>query len=203
MKNILLVFLSLFLAIGCIINKKPPYVEADRALDVDFTQYQTFAWLPTPDTANTSTIYDSEIIKSMARNAVEDELQKRGYELDPENPDILILVHTMYERDVDAEPTNLYGNYGYFVPGFYTGPPQNYFYRQFSGIPQVNSHGIRTVEYTEGTVVVDIIDRERQELVWRGWSQEEERDPRVMENSLDRYIAYIFDEYPVKPNVED
>ena len=88
--------------------------------------------------------------------------------------------------------------YDYYTPGFYTPTTLDpYYYTGYATIPTVTGTGIREVEYTEGTFVVDVIDAKDNQIVWRGWS-ETPVDPEDLDTSIRNYIDNIFEEYPVE-----
>jgi hypothetical protein len=54
------------------------------------------------------------------------------------------------------------------------------------------------VPYTEGTLVIDLFDRDKKSMVWRGISREEKSDPSKIEGKLDNMVKKPFDKYPPK-----
>ena len=54
------------------------------------------------------------------------------------------------------------------------------------------------VRYTEGTLVIDLRDPRRQELVWRAIAVAENRDPTKIQSKLDDMVKKAFDKYPPK-----
>lgn len=183
--------LVLFIFSACLGNKKPAYVESTRVLDEDFSQYESYALLPTPEIPENTTIGNSRIIQDMALEEVSQELEMRGYTVDTESPDLLVLVHVIFEHADTWQETAMAGNYGNIIPGINTGPVRNY-YQGYQALGNFEDYDVRRVEITEGSVYVDVIDRKKNKLIWRGVSQEYDKDPRVMENSMDRYIKQIF-----------
>lgn len=192
MKKITLAF-GIFLLLslsGC-----SPEVYTDTAADANFGSYQTYAMLPSGKDLGENNIHSDRII-----NEVDQEMRARGYELDPENPDLLVNVKTMYEEEEELVATGNYpATYNYYGPGFYTPTTMApYYYTGYAGVPSVTGTGIREVEYTEGTFVVDIIEANgKNEIIWRGWS-ETPVDPGNLDESIRGYVDNIFEEYPVK-----
>lgn len=122
----------------------------------------------------------------------------RGYSINVENPDLLILTHTMFQEREEYVRTPVYSSYSYFGPGFYAGPWYNYYYLGYTSIPQVVGYDIEKIDYVEGRIVIDIIDRKENKVVWRGWSKGEKDDPKEVQEDLKETIDEIFEEYPVK-----
>ena len=113
--------------------------------------------------------------------SVNDEMYERGYKLDTEDPDVVLVLHTMIETKTEVVETPIYSTYHYYRPGFYNGFyggfPYNSYYGSggywpgYTSIQQVVGYDIETVQYKEGSVVVDMIDKQTKNIVWRGWTE--------------------------------
>lgn len=99
-------------------------VRTTNLVNKDLGQYRTYAWLPSGDTLNAFE-KDPTIAKEI-RDRINAELQAKGFRPDTVNPDFLVLVHTRYNEEV--EPHMVPPEYNYYGPGFYTGPPYQYYY---------------------------------------------------------------------------
>ncbi|MFN3405415.1 MAG: DUF4136 domain-containing protein [Cytophagaceae bacterium] len=166
---------------------------------LDLAQYKTYAWLPDNQGENQqqtedgmSDVYVNDIMREHLRNQVNQELQAKGYRINTENPDFLVSLKTFTERRraVAGFPVYsglYYGQYGTFgYPGFYS--PFMYhhpFAYQYS-----------SYDYIDGTLVLDIIDRENKKLVWRGWTEGREIRPRRVQRELSKDLDKILDEIP-------
>ncbi len=169
-----------------------PSVYTDTAPDADFSAYNTYAYLPSGENDEAQTIYTQKII-----NEVDQEMTARGYQIDNQDPDLLVNVKTMYEEEEDLQRVPVANTYDYYTPGFYTPTTLSpYYYTGYAGVPRITGAGIREIEYTEGTFVVDVIDASNNQIVWRGWS-ETPVDPENLDNSIREYIDNIYEEYPV------
>jgi hypothetical protein len=192
LSGILIIF-SLLVWSGCSSTR----VHSDQVKDVNFSAYKTYAWLPNGKDTTSKTILNSEITYQNLRQAADREMAKRGYTLDAQNPDLLLLVHTMFEKRQELVQSPLYSSYGYYYPGFYTGTWHPYYYGGYYNVPYVAGYDIREVTYTEGTVIIDVIDRKKNNLIWRGWSEERIHDYGDV-NELYKNVEKIFKKYPVK-----
>lgn len=172
-----------------------PVVYTDKAPDANFGSYQTYAMLPTGDNSQTNTIYTDKIIRE-----INQEMQARGYELDNQNPDLLVNVKTMYDQEQELVTTGYYpATYDYYGADFYAPTTlAPYYYTGYAGIPSIAGPDIRQVEYTQGTFVVDIIEAQgKNNIIWRGWSKTPV-DPSNLDESIRSYVDNIFEEYPVE-----
>ena len=124
-------------------------VAVDYDSKVDFKKYKTFAFYKTGiDKAKISDLDKKRILR-----AIESELSLLGL-VKSENPDMLVSIFTKSREKVDVNQNN---NFGY---GFGWG------WNPWMGNGMNNNVNIS--QYTEGTLFIDFIDKEKKELVWQG-----------------------------------
>lgn len=112
----------------------------------DFSAVSTYAWKPQAVEAGMS-----EIILRRMYVAVDDDLSAKGLtKTDESRADVLIAYH------IGAQDRQQLETYGYGAGGWWDG------YRGGG----MTTTTVRT--YTEGSLILDVIDREENELVWRG-----------------------------------
>jgi len=173
-------------------------VQTQKYVDTsDLKNFRTYAWLPAGDTVWNDFEKDA-VVSEEIRNRINKELQEVGYTMDAENPDFLVLVHTTYDTEIDLQ--QLPSSYNYYGPGFYTGTWGSwgtYYYPNYHTIGYVYGPQISAVEYTEGRIVIDLIDRRNNEIVWRGTSRDAIYDDELMEEMAEE-VDHIFDEFPVE-----
>ena len=117
----------------------------------NFSAYQTYAWLPQPIRKDPR-VYNA-ITENRVRRAVDNSLSAGGYrKLESGTPDFLVAWQAAIEGKVDVTMVNGYYGYGYRRWGAWGAEPM-----------------VR--EYDEGTLILDVIDAESRELVWRGVAQ--------------------------------
>jgi hypothetical protein len=109
-----------------------------------------------------------------------------------------------YNANAYDNPINLYyysnpGNI--FNSGYYI---NNYPYYTPYGFPSSGQSVTRSItqqiNYKEGTLVIDLIDRKAKQLMWRGWSTDLLREPDSFESNLPQEISDIFKKFPSKRN---
>lgn len=144
MKKLILLIFSSVLITSCSSIK----VTSDYDTKVDFNQYNTFAFYkPGIDKAEISDLDKKRILR-----AIETELMTKGF-IKSENPDLLVSIFTKSREKVNINQNNNFG-YGF---GWGWNP------WMMNGMNNVN-----VSQYTEGTLFVDFIDKEKKELVWQG-----------------------------------
>lgn len=175
-----------------------PDVQTDYDRSVNFMTYQTFDWYPTevpPGTAEPGDTPYSTLLDKRIKEAIASEMVKEGINPSTTNPGLLVAY------DVSIETAQAPDNNYVFPPGFGYGYSYWYGYRYnygYAGIPAFRS--IR--EYRVGTLVIDLIDRNTNQLVWRGWS-EAVIDPSgpIESREINRIVANILSRFPPTPDI--
>lgn len=173
-----------------------PTVQTSKTSNVDLDKFDTYAYLPSPDTVDYDQL-SGEVVEEKTMTAINNEMQEAGYNIDKDNPDLLVKTHVMLDKDIETYADPIYSTYDYYYPGFTVGYPSPYYYTNYSAVPEVVGYDIDAIPYTEGTMVVDIINTKTNEIVWRGWAEEETITAENFQEDLRNYVNEIFDEYPV------
>ncbi|MDX2002710.1 MAG: DUF4136 domain-containing protein [Chitinophagales bacterium] len=171
-------------------------VYTDAVEGIDYTKYKSYAWLPVrKDTSGK--MYNNDIVIQNLQKEVNSELKERGYLTNAKKPDLLVLLHLNYTEVKDTQTYPLYGSYNYYYPTYI---PTNYgvvYYYDYNTVTQIYGYGQEEINYTEGKVVVDIIEAKTKKLIWRGWS-EREIYPETVSADLTQDVQSIFNKFPVK-----
>ncbi|WP_196140535.1 DUF4136 domain-containing protein [Aliikangiella sp. G2MR2-5] len=149
MQKVLLVCLYALLS-ACVM--KPP-TTYDYDTSYNFGQLKTYAWLPDSED-HVSTLDDKR-----QRNAIETVLNRKGFKKVEQNgkASFLLKVHTITDKKVDVD--HFYSTWGYH-PFFYPDPRRGYPW------PHMGTTSVR--EYQVGTLVLDIVDPVKKQVIWRG-----------------------------------
>ena len=151
-------------------------VVSDYDTKVDFTSYKTFAFYKKGiDKASVSDLDKKRIMR-----AVEAELLAKGFSKSA-NPDILVSIFTKSREQVNVSDNNIGIGWGWgYNPWFY-------------GRTNININ-----QYTEGTLFIDFIDKNTNELIWQGigsgamkMSNIEKKEERINE-----FVYEIISTYP-------
>lgn len=176
-------------------------VQSDYARNTDFTKYKTYAWMPTADSAMTTEKYNATALQASFMKEINEEMQARGYELDPDNPDVVLHMQMMFETKTDVIRRPVYAAYNYYTPGFYTGPFYHYYWPGYTTLYEVVGYNIETIRYKEGNIIVDMIDPKTKHIVWRGWTEDALQSH--IEDEVDDIASDMFDKnFPVKEKVK-
>lgn len=152
-------------------------VATDYDRQVDFSQYQSFAFFkPGIDKAEISDLDKKRILR-----AVEAEMLAKGF-TKSENPDLLVSIFTKARENVNVY--NHYMGYGWGWHPYYWGPGYN-----------------RIHTNTEGTLYLDLIDADQQELVWQGMGTANlTTDVERKQENINEIVREILERYPPEQN---
>ncbi|WP_372762365.1 DUF4136 domain-containing protein [Pseudoalteromonas sp.] len=178
MKNILIIA-ALALLTAC-----TQTADWDYDKSADFANYKTFAWAENADlTKDTNNYQINALMEKRVRSAIISELsQKMGMRLtDPANADVLINYHASVDKELDV--SNFSIGYG----------------ARWSSWGMGYHNDITTREYEVGTLVIDIVDRASNQLVWRGAEDgrlRKNQSPEQRERSVKKTVAKILTNFP-------
>lgn len=128
--------------------------------------YRTYSWLPMKQDKDPDERVYNPIIQARVHQAVDAQLQARGYRLvEPgQKSDFKVGWHGAIDTKVEADTVDRYSGYGWdpwYDPFF--GPVG------YGGSGLVDAPMVR--EYQQGTLVLDVVDADSNKLVWRGTAQ--------------------------------
>ena len=159
-----------FLFIAAAVACSTLKTSADYDPSTDFSGYKTWAW-------HEGSIKDA-IWSKRIQAALESELSKRGLTRNEANPDLWVAVHVRLSKETQVTTTGGYG-YGYRWRG-----------------------GVSTAKVEQipvGALIVDMVDANQKELVWRGMASDTlnpEKSPEEKDKALREALAKMFENYP-------
>ncbi|MGB3775682.1 MAG: DUF4136 domain-containing protein [Leeuwenhoekiella sp.] len=174
-----------------------PRIKTTEQEDINLRKFKTFAYLPNTSIDIPKENQADDDVNELVIKTINGNLQKAGYRVNTNNPDLLVLVSTKigYDTETTAEPT--YASYPY-GSGITTVNPyyNNFYYSGFANYSNIAGYNTDTYSYAEGTVVVDIIDRVTKKSVWKGATSES----LLNENRADaiaQLVNEIFQKFPL------
>ncbi len=158
------------------------HVASDYDREVDFARLKTFGWMS--PTAGSNLVYTT-LLEKRIRSAVDQVLTSEGYQKETTgNPDFLIAYRTGVEDKSDITSYGYghgFGHHGFGHHGFGHG----------------YGHGNYALhQYKEGTVTLDFIDAESNQLLWRGWYVGAVADGEISEEKIYTAVKHILEEFP-------
>ena len=176
--SILLCLSALVLVAGC----STLSVKYDYDNEVDFAKYKTYTWMARPAgmPANAAEAQgQSGLLDGRIRNAISAVMTDRGIGEDANAPDLLVVHHLGAQEKIQVT------DWGYRYSDYYWG----------YGGRQIDVHS-----YTEGMLVVDLVDAETKALVWRGTGTKVidsyQSSPDEQQAKLNNIVWKIMESFP-------
>ncbi len=189
--------------------------KSDYDREVNFANFKTFNWKAQPDRVSDNPFTQNTLLEKRIHRAVEQRLGAKGYQRDATgDPDFYIVYSVSIEDRVDATP------YGYGYSGRYYRPygyghgghsylrfgfghhgrgrfgHHGYGRYGYSGYGGYGHSGYGGYAYQEVTLILDFVDPESNELLWRGWYDSKIRDGQVSENKINKAVKRILKKFP-------
>ena len=173
---------GLFLSLGC----SSLSYKTDFDPSIDFSTYKTYMWyagkMPDDDALSAN-----PLAKKRVAAGIDKALQDMGYTIGTEdNYDFVVIIHAGNKEKMQI--TNYgYGGYGYGRYG--------------SGWGGYGGYGGQTdvYQYDETTLVIDIYDAKKKEMVWRGSVTGVVKDnpnQEEQQKNIDKVVTKILEDFP-------
>ena len=162
---------------------------------VDFAQFRTFGWysaeVPKPRAGGAGPQFNL-LLDERVREAVTSELFRDGLQPDTEKPDILVA----YDLAVDS--SQVPGLEYTFPEGFGYGYSYWFGYRfRYSPTSLRNYRSVN--QYPAGTLIIDLIDPDTNQLIWRGVKEAGINPTSQDMERINLAVADIMAQYPPNP----
>lgn len=161
------------------------HVTTDYSPSIKFSHYRTFALVTPPDSGA------QQLLDQRVRNAVETQLLGKGLsQTDRRNADLYVGYGV-----VDKSHREVYS----YDDGWGWGGPWGWRYWRYGVAWPMTSH--RRIEtYTDGTVVVNLVDARTKQVVWEGEVPDvlplPVHSPTKATKEIDTAVAKLFTKYP-------
>ena len=151
----------------------PFNVKSDYAETANFNAYKTYK-------LRIDDLKLNDIDKDRVLNEVSRQLQTKGLSVS-DNPDLIVNVKANHKKIQDVQSTQLYGMYGWGGPfGWGVGVNRTW-----------------TSNYTQGSLIIDLIDAKTQKLVWQGVGSGISVDsPKQKQKQIPEIVSEIMANYP-------
>lgn len=167
------------------------HIEKDDT--VNFTNYKTFAWVSSSETASDSAKKAITLTEQNVRNAVNAELAKEGWREVKNRPDVLLSYDVLVERAVKQENDPVYSRpYTRYVYNPYTRRYIALYYpSQFLG------YNNDQYEVRQGTVTISMVDAKTNKTVWQGWTTDEVNSKNLTSKEIANSVKSIFRKFDI------
>lgn len=177
----------------------------DRNVDVaetaQFDDYKTYAWItqePLARSGSASAI-NSPVLEPLIRQAVEAELEAKGYrQVSRGQADLVVAVRTHTQDRVRIR--NYYDNFGYYYGGFNRGFSRFGRFGRFNTFSPGYGRGFGNTTtaqtITEGSLIVDFFDSRSKEAIWHGSATKSIRANDSVPAYIDQAAMELLDTFP-------
>jgi hypothetical protein len=176
-----------------------PRVTTVNPAGTDLSNYRTYAYLPNADVEMQDTQMDADEVNQRIVETTKMHMDRQGFRLDRDNPDLLLLISVARDQETAVDTDPVYATYPYSTYGVNTVSPYygSYYYNDFYGYNDVVGYDTDTYQYTEGTLVINLIDRESRETVWKGYTSDASYSGSTT-GEIVELVDDIFDEMPAR-----
>jgi hypothetical protein len=142
-------------------------VASDKSLTADFSQFKSFDFAKQlADDKIQIFFLDDLVLKGKVKEAVQYELEARGYDQTSNNPDLIVNFQILDESTEFTGYTGVYRDENYWTA--------DEMRKDIIGlVPEAEvrtSDNARTYQLKEGTLMVHLVDAESGELIWQGYA---------------------------------
>jgi hypothetical protein len=164
-------------------------VRSDEDPSADFSQYRTWSYF---DPMGIEGGYNSPIFGELFREAITREMGERGYRM-ADDSDLVINVTIRSDDKVSMRTYT-----APYMSGAYYGRPGGAQYGSSLGVGVgVSSRATKT---TEASVFIDLVDNERNRVVWQGVAVVDVNDKvaQKLRDAIYTAVNVVYDQYPHK-----
>lgn len=161
-------------------------MQTDHDHQADFSTYSSFAWFSNADNEQPSPTGTNQIIDQRIRRAIAANVLSKGLtQAPPESADLLVTYYVSLNQQLRMYSTSWGYGWGW------GGPHWGYGYAFWPG------WGHTTVStYHEGSIIVDIVDREKEQLVWRGVATRVLGKKSSSEEEIGQTVERLMSDFP-------
>jgi hypothetical protein len=165
------------------------HIEKDK--NTDFSKYRTYSWVEKTGDRGGKKSRRNDLTETNIRNAVNAELQKKGWVETRSKPDVILNYELVVEKNQKEQQDAVYSQP--YTRSYYnrsTGRVHTFYYpSQFVGYDSYST----TVK--EGTVTITMIDSNTDKTVWQGWTTSELNSGNITGREIDKNVKTIFKKF--------
>ncbi|MCP3979650.1 MAG: DUF4136 domain-containing protein [bacterium] len=167
--------IALTLVVATLISPVLAKMSVDHDESADFTKYKTYAWR--------EGTHAGDLMHKRIVEAIESRLEASGLRKVDAEPDVFVLYHAAVDNEQRVDIDD-YGYWGRRPWGW-------------GGTSSVNVYDVAV-----GTMLVDILDADQEELVWRGSFSREfspNTNAQKAEKIINKKLEKMFRKFPPQP----
>jgi hypothetical protein len=151
--------------------------------DYDFSQIQSFEIVKNKQDRIENLQVDEAWLSQTVTGAIRDTLNSKGMTENPEQAQVIVSYYVVVEMTVDT----------IVIDNYYS----NYY--QYSAYPSAAVPAYRKIAYNKGTLVIDVVNKQNKQFVWRGAADtvvREKTEQEKREQNIRKAVDQIFKQFP-------
>jgi Domain of unknown function (DUF4136) len=164
----------------------PAFVQKDDA--VNFSDLKTYMWIDTRENESDVSKRGMAYADISIHNAVNGQLNSRGWKEVTDNPDILISYDVLVERTTEVQREPVYSQP--FTRSYYNPYSKRwstmYYPSQFQG------YQVYDTPVKEGTITITMVDAKTDKNIFQGWTTERMASSGITDTEIRRSVRNIF-----------
>jgi len=194
-RNILYILLTTL-----ILNSCGPTVNTTKIDGEVLADYETFAYLPNSNFEELDDFESDDNVGVSVIQNVNRNMKMQGYELERNNPDLLVLLNTNTDTEKTLSSEPIYARYPNYYSSTYSISPyyQNNYYYGYGGYDNIVGYETNLNRYKEGSLVLTLVDSESKNIVWEGVAS----DLIFTQNESTAIAEFVDDMFDNFPDVE-
>ncbi|WP_276165407.1 DUF4136 domain-containing protein [Zobellia alginiliquefaciens] len=177
-----------------------PKIAATTKTQKNLKNYETYAYLPNTGIEAPQGITQSADVGSEIVEAVNKNMTRAGYTVDRENPDLLVLLKTNYDKETETYMDPDYAFYPYASSYPISPYYNNYYYYRYNTYNNIVDYDKVVDRYIDAGLVINLVDRESKNIVWTGTADDFEIYQQDVTAKVAAYVDDVFDKYPTVAN---
>ena len=174
-------------------------VKTDFNPDVDFTVHKTFSFVSGQEMTKTGLLADP-VMRERIKNFISGAMELRGMKEVPRDQKHSLAVRYWVARQQKTEESvtsigmgGMYGGYPYMYGGYppYWGGAWGWCYEEYV-----------VTNYVEGTLIIDLLNPENKELLWRTYLRQKIEDRAKAYDEAKGHLIKSFELYPPNEKVK-
>jgi hypothetical protein len=169
------------------------HVVTDKNQSINFASYKTYAWLQ-PEQTGDSILQEYQLLNRHITSITDYELNRRGMVKDSLQPDL----HFSYSARVEQKDKTVTKRSNLPAAPIIT-PRGTAYWGPWLTDPTWTAfmHRPHTEAYTEGTLILNVIDPSTEQVIWSGQVSEEVDNPKRLQRDITRSVEAILKKLPV------
>lgn len=180
-----------FIAMAMILTACAETAHVIKDNSVNMARYKTYAWVQKTAPKDAKPNHEKELVEQNIRNAVSEQLQKRGYAETATEPELFVSTDMLVEKNNEKRTDAVFSDpqyRNYYNPR--TGRMVTFYFPS-----QLVGYDDYSVTVKKGTVTLTFIDAKTDKAVWQGWASKRLESSMMDSDEIFQDVRSIFNKF--------